>query len=176
MLRLNLGCGDRYAPGFINVDHGTPHQVDERVDLTGPLPDEWQDVTHVYAGHLFEHLTRAECVALARRLRERAAPAGCVCVVVGPDVDVARQMIADGTFDRGWGTLDDIVHGAGRWAGDVHQWETTGEAVAEVMREAGWPIVTAFPINVLEGGWPVADTAQLWQYAVRSFTSAETAK
>jgi len=53
--RLNLGCGDRFLPGYLNVDKfGEP---DLRWDLeTFPWP--WRDdsVEHVVMSHVLEHL------------------------------------------------------------------------------------------------------------------------
>lgn len=163
--KLNLGCGDRYVDGWVNVDFASPHSMDQRVDLTGELPWPEGSISHVYAGHLLEHLTPDQCSALAERLLVCMEPIGGVLVAVGPDIDVAERMIADGTFDHSWGTLDMLKHGAGRWAGDVHQWETTGPKVAAIFGAAGWPIVHHFGIAQLEGAWPVADRNQLWQYA-----------
>lgn len=169
-LSLNLGCGDRYVEGWTNVDHGSPHRKDLEVDLAGELPWEPWSVSRIYAGHLLEHLTYDDCSLLAARLCVCADLAGCVFVAVGPDCDVTRRQVADGTFDYGWGTPESIYEGAGRWAGDVHLWETTGPLVAELLHEAGWPVVQHLgPVQVLEGGWPVADRGPTWQYAVRAW-------
>ncbi len=55
LIRLNLGCGDKYLPGFVNVDkYGNP---DVSHDLeTFPWP--WLDnqVAEVVAHHVLEHL------------------------------------------------------------------------------------------------------------------------
>lgn len=169
-MRLNLGCGDRYVEGWTNVDWQSPHRLDERVDLTGRLPWHWAcAATHVYAGHLFEHLAETDCEQLTQRLLEAAHPSGCVFVVVGPDVKLAEQMAAEGRLNTGH-TLEEIRHGGGRWPGDKHQWETTGSAVATIIAEAGWPVVHQIrPFSALEPGWPVADPVPQWQYAVRAW-------
>jgi len=175
-VRLNLGCGDRYAEGWHNVDWaGCPHRVDETVDLTGELPWSPGSVTHMYAGHLFEHLTRDQCAALCALLLAVAGRRGCLLMAVGPDVDAARAMIADGTFDYTYHSLETITDGGHRWPGDDHLWQTTGPAVADMLRGAGWPVVTdlgGMPgLAGLAGGdaWPVADREPLWQYAVRAY-------
>lgn len=170
-MRLNLGCGDRYVEGWTNIDFQSPHRLDERVDLTGPLPQHWiGKVTHVYAGHLFEHLTRDECRWLGLRVLKAVHADGCVFVAVGPDVKLAEQMAVEGRLNTGH-TLDEIRHGGGRWPGDKHQWETTGSAVGTILAEVGWPVVHQIrPFSALEPGWPVADPAPQWQYAVRAWT------
>lgn len=168
-LSLNLGCGDRYVDGWTNVDHGSPHRKDLDVDLTGELPWEPGSVSRVYAGHLLEHLSIDDCAVLLDRLRVCMDPTGGVMVAVGPDLDVAERMVDDGTFDFTYHSLDSLRYGAGRWAGDVHLWETTGPLVAELFREASWPVVHAMTIAQLEGGWPVVDPVPQWQYAVRAW-------
>lgn len=169
-LSLNLGCGDRYVEGWTNVDHGSPHKKDLDVDLTGELPWGYGSVSRIYAGHLMEHLEPTHCLQLLARLLDCADSAGCTMVLVGPDVDVAERMIDEGTFDFTYHSLDSIKYGAGRWSGDVHLWETTGHAVAELARVAGWPVVHELTIDELEGGWPVADREPKWQYAVRAWS------
>lgn len=173
-LSLNIGCGNHYVDGWVNVDHGSPHRKDLDVDLTGELPWQPESVSRIYAGHFFEHVSQRHCSLLAARLLRCADPLGCTLVVVGPDVDVATQMIADGTFDYTHHSLESIKHGAGRWAGDVHLWETTGPKIARLIRDAGWPVVHTLSIDQLESGWPVVDRTQLWQYVIRAWTGKYT--
>lgn len=157
-------------PDWHNVDFGYPYRVDERLDLeeeTTGLP--WTGVTHVYAGHLFEHISRASCQHLAYLLLDCADSAGCLLMVVGPDVPVAKRMIADGTFDGTYHSLESITRGGHRWPGDDHKWETSGSAVTEVLREAGWPVVSDIGIRQVSLFWPVADREPQWQYAVRAW-------
>lgn len=60
-VRLNLGCGARIWPGFVNIDlanNWTSIQPDVVADVTGrlPFPDDYADEVHAY--HLFEHIFR----------------------------------------------------------------------------------------------------------------------
>jgi SAM-dependent methyltransferase len=60
-IRLNLGCGAKIWPGFVNIDlanNWTSIQPDVVADVTGPLPfpDDYADEVHAY--HLFEHIHR----------------------------------------------------------------------------------------------------------------------
>jgi hypothetical protein len=55
--------------------------------------------------------------------------------VVGPDCDKARQMDRAG---RLWGiTLQEVVHGAGRWKNDVHLWECTPGRLERILTRSG---------------------------------------
>ena len=162
-MRLNLGCGDRYAPGWHNIDHaGSPHHRDEIVDLREPLPSSWTGITHVYAGHVLEHLRVGDCLRLLTQLWLRIMPGGQL-LVVGPDVLVAEAMEQAGTLDV---TLDSLRYGAHRWPGDEHRWECSAGDMKELLRAARWTRVTPIPISEVPLEWPVADRGPTWQCAI----------
>lgn len=160
-MKLNLGCGDRYADGWHNVDHqGSPHQKDETIDLRMPLP--WTGVTHAYAGHLLEHLRVVEVLQLLPRLRNCMTKTGTL-MVVGPDVLIAQGMAVSGTLDV---TMESLTQGGHRWPGDEHRWECTTFDVEEMLRVTGWKKVTRVGIPNVPELWPVADRRPQWQCAV----------
>jgi hypothetical protein len=166
---MNLGCGDRYADGWVNVDLGTtPQRVDQVVDLLQPLPWPEASVTHVYAGHVFEHITIEECEDVLERLLPCVTPGGPL-MIVGPDVEVAQRMIDEGaSLATMWGaTMDSLRFGAGRWAGDVHRWEWTSGVMAALVGAAGWRNVGELHIEDVPPFWPVADRRPQWQRAVQ---------
>lgn len=169
-MKLNLGCGDRYVEGWVNVDHRSPHKKDLVVDLTDRLPwtppwDDDQDIAAIYAGHLLEHLTTAQCRFLLSELLLCVRP-GVPIMIVGPDVDRARAMIDAGTFDPTYHSLHSIRFGGSRWPGDQHQWDCTGPRVAKLLRNAGWLDVHDVGIENVSEFWPVADRAPRWQCAI----------
>ena len=71
-MKLNLGCGHKKLPGFVNVDL---EGGDVQVDL-GVFPWPWQDgtVDEIVASHILEHFSKAdgerfldECYRVLRR-------------------------------------------------------------------------------------------------------------
>lgn len=183
-MKLNLGCGDRYVPGWHNVDWaGCPHHVDETVDLSeGTLPDHWLGAaTHIYAGHLLEHLHQADAAELLRNLLDVAHVNGCLLMLVGPDCDVATRMQMAGTLDTTYHSLDSILHGDHRWPGTDHLWPHAAHDVVSALHDAGWPAIADLGgirgMDGLAGGdlWPVADRTPPWQYAVRAYTGPQAA-
>jgi predicted SAM-dependent methyltransferase len=163
-VRLNLGCGETYIDGWVNVDHQSPFPADERVDLTGPLPWPAGSITHVYAGHVLEHLTHDQCADLAKRLLDCMNADG-VLIAVGPDIDAAIRL-SGGTNRVGKHSLEVIRHGGHRWPGDVHLWETTAANVTDLLAEAGW-VVDDIGITNIDAEWPVA-RRDPWQYGVQA--------
>lgn len=165
-MKLNLGCGDRYVEGWVNVDlPDMPHRKDQSVDLTGELPWVEGSIECVYAGHVLEHMELSACHEFLTRLRPlmlRGAP----IMLVGPDVDVAEALIPEGAADEFGATLDSLKYGAGRWSGDVHQWECTWRQLEVLLEDTGWSRVTPRPIDEVALLWPVADPRPRWQCAV----------
>lgn len=163
-MKLNLGCGDRYAEGWHNVDFsGSPHRKDEEVDLrTNSLPWGYGTVELAYAGHLLEHLYIDEVLAMLVPLRRCMAPDGEL-MVVGPDIILAQGMAAAGTLDV---TMDSLTNGGHRWLGDEHRWHCTTWAVEALLRATGWHDITRVGIENVSDIWPVADRRPRWQCAV----------
>jgi hypothetical protein len=165
-VKLNLGCGDRYVPGWVNVDlPSMPHRKDQAVDLTGQLPWPPGSVHCVYAGHLLEHLALDHAERLLVALRRVVTP-GAPIMLVGPDVDRGARLLPNGAADEYGATLDSLRFGAGRWAGDVHLWECTEALLVQLLELAGWDKVTPMNIDEVKLFWPVADPRPRWQCAV----------
>ncbi|MDR2507797.1 MAG: glycosyltransferase, partial [Candidatus Accumulibacter sp.] len=85
-IRLNLGCGDRILPGFINIDTlpGVDMQLDVRQGL--PFPDASCDT--VFSEHFIEHLDRREGLRLLREIR-RVLKTGGILRIATPDLEQA---------------------------------------------------------------------------------------
>jgi hypothetical protein len=163
MLKVNFGCGEQYAEGWVNVDHaGMPHRKDLELDVTGPLP-WYEEIDYAYVGHLLEHLYVNDVIVFLQRLRAAMKPHSLV-MVVGPDCLRAEGMeLAGQTLEV---PLEQIRHGAGRWSGDVHRWECTAWAVRRLLIVTGWESVTDVGIDNVTEMWPVAFRGPKWQCAV----------
>jgi len=87
---LNLGCGQRFHPDWVNLDlHPTSPSV-QQWDLQEelPFPDESFDV--VYHSHVLEHFSKADGLQLLNRCRRILKPNGILRVAV-PDLErIAR--------------------------------------------------------------------------------------
>jgi SAM-dependent methyltransferase len=58
-MKLNLGCGHKHEPGFVNIDHdasANPDYVINLDDVNIKLPFEDSTVTEVRAYHILEHI------------------------------------------------------------------------------------------------------------------------
>lgn len=160
---VNLGCGDRYVPGWFNVDHeGSPHQKDLSLDITKKLPWKSDEILHVYMGHVLEHITQAQSKSLLRRLRPLVQTVGQI-LIVGPDIEVATAMHNAGTLEV---PLDSLRFGGHRWDGDDHKWECTTARIVAILKDTGWKDIQNIGINDVALFWPVADRHPQWQFAI----------
>lgn len=163
MMRVNLGCGDRYARGWLNVDHaGCPHRKDLTFDLRNPMPWSERSIDRIYAGHVLEHLRVHEVLVLLERLRSCLKDDGQM-LVVSPDIDYARGLLVSGTLDV---TMESLAYGAGRWSEDVHHWECSAPAIIKMLRVTGWEYVKQVVWDSVPEEWPIAERGPRWQCAV----------
>ncbi|MEZ6015971.1 MAG: methyltransferase domain-containing protein [Planctomycetota bacterium] len=86
---LNLGCGERFLPGWVNADYFKPQQwlrgrrkPDWIVDVTAPLPAPSGTFDGVLLEHVNEHLTYSANLRLLREVARILRPGGTLRVVV----------------------------------------------------------------------------------------------
>lgn len=57
MTKLNLGCGNAYLKGYVNIDREAKAHTDLILDIEGePWPFEDGSVTEINASHILEHV------------------------------------------------------------------------------------------------------------------------
>lgn len=97
-VRLHLGCGEIYKPGWVNIDvyHIPPCTPDLLLDLRRPLPFPDKSCTEVYSEHVFEHLPFPhDARALLRETLRVLAPGGRVSIGVPEPRTVLAAYLAD---------------------------------------------------------------------------------
>src|SRR6266550_5078835 len=83
---VNLGCGSRYHPDWINIDisPSDPNIIAADLSRGIPLPDDDCDV--VYHSHLLEHLRPPQALRFLQECRRVLKPGGVLRVAV-PDLE-----------------------------------------------------------------------------------------
>ncbi|HEY8251688.1 MAG TPA: methyltransferase domain-containing protein [Burkholderiales bacterium] len=145
-LKLNLGCGDKILPGYVNVDVA-PTRAGQKPDVLCDLhrlePFEDKSADEVLAVHVVEHFWRWEVVDVlrewARVLKPRAA-----MILECPNLQSAcEQFLRDpdafsGPGQEGQRTMW-VFYGDPGWRDPlmVHRWGYTPRSLAKVMAQAG---------------------------------------
>ncbi len=104
-LRLHLGCGKRYIPGFVHVDLDDFEHIDVKSDIRDLSMFDSDSADLIYSCHALEYFDRVEVVEVLKEWRRVLRPGGVLRLAV-PDfaalVEVYRET---GDLDRVLGPL-----------------------------------------------------------------------
>jgi SAM-dependent methyltransferase len=143
-VRINLGCGGKLLPGFVNVDlanNWSSVQPDLVCDVTGQLPFPTNHADEVHAYHVLEHIQRwkvAECLTEWVRVLK---PGGLLVLEMPCFDKIARHLahaLIDGTgFDRRmtlWGLFGDPKY---QNEAMMHKWCWALQELADMLFSLG---------------------------------------
>jgi len=144
--KLNLGCGDKILPGYINVDVAEARlgkKPDVLCDLRKLTPFEDQSVDEILSVHVVEHFWRWEVVDILKEWVRVLKPGG-VMYLECPNLLSACQAIlqnpdmASGPGPEGQRSMW-VLYGDPSWKDPlmIHRWGYTPRSLAQVMHEAG---------------------------------------
>jgi len=98
---LNLGCGDKYAEGFVNLEGNVLRKKDLWLDLRNGLPFPDGSVDAIYSCHLFEHFYIDELEQILAECHRVLKPQGGIRILV-PSLEQAISAYVAG--QREWFT------------------------------------------------------------------------
>jgi len=145
-IRLNLGCGDKILPGYINVDvvseraGNKPDFVTDIRSLEG-IPDSFAD--EVLAVHVVEHFWRWEVLDILKEWCRVLKPGGKIILECPNLRSACEEFLKNDDAaalpgPEGQRTMW-VFYGDPRWRDPlmVHRWGYTPVSLARVMHEAG---------------------------------------
>jgi hypothetical protein len=145
-VRLNLGCGDKILPGYINVDvvqsraGKSPDVICDLHDLSA-FPDNHAD--EVLAVHVVEHFWRWEIEAILREWIRVLKPGGrmileCPNLAAACEAFLADPLGGSQPDGRGQRTMW-VFYGDPQWQDPlmVHRWGYTPTSLAALLTAAG---------------------------------------
>jgi predicted SAM-dependent methyltransferase len=156
-VKINIGPGPHPAAGWINVDVQEQWEPDVLASCED-LPFKDGVASHVYCGHVLEHMDLdAQIYRCLAEIRRVLRPDGEL-MVVGPDLDRAKQ---------GWPDMIEAIWPGMKHPGSVgaeHLWPSTVPTTMSVLGAAGYD-AQEIPIAQVPKPWPV--TAYVgWQLAI----------
>ncbi|OGA14710.1 MAG: hypothetical protein A3H32_18355 [Betaproteobacteria bacterium RIFCSPLOWO2_02_FULL_63_19] len=118
-MKLHLGCGPRYIPGFVHIDvQAVPH-----VDIVGsvahlPLRDACASL--VYACHVLEHFDRREYREVLAEWFRVIEPGGILRLAV-PNFAACAELYYERGLEDGLSGLVGLIVGGQRHQYDFHK-------------------------------------------------------
>jgi hypothetical protein len=147
-LRLNLGCGDKLLPGYVNVDvaptrGGNGNEPDVVCDIRSLKDFADDSVDEVLAVHVVEHFWRWEVVGIlcewARVLKRGGRMVlECPNLLTACEELLKNPLTAARSGREGQRTMW-VLYGDPAWQDPLmcHRWNYTPASLEEVMQEAG---------------------------------------
>ncbi len=145
-LRLNLGCGDKILPGYVNVDVAQARagmKPDVICDLHDLAPFDDASVDEILCVHVVEHFWRWEIRDVMREWARVLKPGGRM-VIECPNILSACQTFLENPrqFSRddqdGQKTMW-VFYGDPKWKDPlmIHRWGYTPDSLKELLAEVG---------------------------------------
>jgi len=91
-VKLHLGCGKRYIPGFIHVDIADYPHVDHKTDISGLRIFADESVDLIYCCHAFEYFDRQEAQDKVLPEWRRVLRHGGVLRIAVPDFEAIVEL------------------------------------------------------------------------------------
>ncbi len=167
-MKVNLGCGQAYMPGWTNVDASPDVKADIHLDAAEFIRQYGDQVDEVYMGHVMEHLMPGYALSLLRLLNEKL-PAGTVISVVTPDMRAIFEAYLAGAVDN------DKLNAAFIYSyvqPSHHVWCYDEDSLVELFQRAG--LVDTEPIKDPRSYPPVfhkEGAESEWQCGVRAIAA-----
>lgn len=142
-LCINIGCGSRTLPGWVNLDAARGDKIDVVWDLRRGLPFPDESCAAIFGEHVIEHIPKAGAELLLRECRRVLQPGGVVRLST-PDAGKFlcayvndRDFLADRRFPDFADTSMDRVNMMMREYGQ-HLWVYDIESICLALKKAGF--------------------------------------
>jgi predicted SAM-dependent methyltransferase len=97
-LCLNIGCGSRPMPGWVNIDAARGEKIDVVWDLRRGLPFPDQSCTAIFGEHVIEHIPKDGAELLLRECLRVLQPGGVVRLSTPDAGKFLRAYVNDPAF------------------------------------------------------------------------------
>jgi predicted SAM-dependent methyltransferase len=142
-LCINIGCGSRPLPGWVNLDAARSDKIDIVWDLRRGLPFPDESCAAIFGEHVIEHIPKAGAELILRECHRVLQPRGVVRLST-PDAGKFlrayvndREFLADPRFPDSADTSMDRVNMMMREYGQ-HLWVYDIESICLALQKAGF--------------------------------------
>ena len=137
-VRINVGAGDKYFPGWINVDkHGEQDVFADAAEL--PFESNYADEIHAY--HIIEHMHRKQAARAVENWFKVLKPGGKL-VLEMPCLDKIVDLIKGGERNLRLTLFGLFGDPRDKKPDMMHQWCYSKSEIAELLSGSGFRDVT----------------------------------
>lgn len=149
MIKLHLGCGQKYLDGWTNIDKLPTRDgiVDDDVSTLGTVTDGSADL--IYACHVLEHFGRHEVEEVLRCWSRKLKDGGIVRIAV-PDFEAACKRYLEKKEIR---EVTGFTCGGQRNEYDYHKMIFDFESLSLMLQKAGFEQVRRYDWRETEHAW-----------------------
>lgn len=149
-MKLHLGCGKRFLPGFIHIDI----EKFDHVDFLSPMHDLHAitnaSVEEIYSSHSFEYYDRVEAQKVLREWFRVMAPGGTLYLTVPNFESLLKIYVVTGKLDYIVGPLFGRWHNLNLNETIYHKTVYDKRGLWKILSEAGFMDLREFnPIEYL---------------------------
>lgn len=156
-MKLHLGCGDKYIPGYFHIDIQPYPHVDLVADISSLPTIESGSVDLIYACHVLEHFGRHEYTIPLKEWARVLRPGGILQLAV-PDFRAIAQWYLTDPRSGGIQEVIGLCSGGQRDEYDVHKMIFDEESLADTLLEVGFS-------SVRRWDWRKTDHAEIDDYS-----------
>jgi predicted SAM-dependent methyltransferase len=159
-MKLHLGCGTKYLPGFTHIDIAEFSHIDHisNIDNLSFISDA--SVEQIYSSHAFEYFDRNQASGVLLEWNRVLRPGGCLYLTV-PDIQALIAIYSETK------NLNSIIGPLfGRWVNDeniiYHRTTWDFDSLSLTLENCGFSLVSKFnPIEYLNSIDPTYDDYSL---------------
>jgi predicted SAM-dependent methyltransferase len=156
-LKLHLGCGSKFIPGFVHVDMAALPHVDHVADVRRLTFADTNSVDLIYASHVLEHFGRHEHLDVLREWHRVLKQGGVLRLSVPNFAACAALYYEQGLID-GLTGLVGLVSGGQRDTFDFHKMIFDRELLTKSLLTSGFREVRPWD-------WRTTEHAQVDDYS-----------
>jgi SAM-dependent methyltransferase len=139
--RLNLGCGNDYREGYVNVDMHASHRVDLVSDVASLRMIADLSCSEVLAQDVLEHIQRLRAGTALREWNRVLAPGGCLTLRVPSLIHLLELMKAPSRQTaEAQRLLIQCLYGTQGYEGDFHFNGFTEITLRDELADAGFEV------------------------------------
>jgi predicted SAM-dependent methyltransferase len=134
LLKLNLGCGDRAIPGFVNIDARDAENTDVILDLFEVGQIYENQCSLLYSCHVLEHFKKKDIKELLTSWAKSLVSGGTIRLSV-PNFD---NVVDYYRLTKDIVSLQSFLHGGQKYPLDYHYISFNFEFLESILEEVGF--------------------------------------